>query len=646
MSSLLVRLNFLPFLILFFFFYLSGSAENKEFTECRNRFPEENAVYVKKKESANIFFDKEGNLSVYSDNYEEMILLTEKVSQYAEKAIPFSSFSEIQNLKASTLVPKGNNYKKVEVRNITTRNNTSDGIFYDDNKIMNLVYPLVQPGARIVLSYRELLKEPHFFGAFYFSSFAPTLESEYTVTLPKTVKIRFKLFNISEKDLETSKTETKTSVTYTWKAKNVSKFHIETNSPNIKYFEPHLIIYIEEYVNDGKTQKLLSGPSDLYKWYMKMMQEVNAKESADIKLLVDSITKGVAADEEKVKRIFYWVQDHIQYVAFEDGLGGFVPRQASAICSQRYGDCKDMASLMQYMLKLSGVKAHVAWIGTRDLPYSYSEVPTPFSDNHMIAAYKKDGKVYFLDGTCKNLLFGLPSPMIQGKEALLSISDSVFEIIKVPEVPKEVNYTTDTTFIKIEGNRLKGKGSLRTSGFSKLRLDMTLDHLTETEKIRFFKQYLDKGNNKFHVDTCFYRNLKEREKELILNYEFNLPDYINENKEELYLNMHLNKNLQGRLIEDKRQTPYEFEYKTLEKHTDIAEIPKGYTVSYLPRNSSFSNKLFGYEIKYRQEGNKVFADKTIYIDCLLLNNDAFSEWNQMVKSLSKAYNESIIFSKK
>ena len=74
-------------------------------------------------------------------------------------------------------------------------------------------------------------------------------------------------------------------------------------------------------------------------------------------------------DEAKARRIYKWVQQNIKYVAFEDGMEGFIPRDASLVCSRRYGDCKDMASILTKMLQYSGVEACFVWIGTRSLPY-------------------------------------------------------------------------------------------------------------------------------------------------------------------------------------------------------------------------------------------------------------------------------------
>ncbi|RZK99397.1 MAG: hypothetical protein EOO89_31150, partial [Pedobacter sp.] len=113
-----------------------------------------------------------------------------------------------------------------------------------------------------------------------------------------------------------------------------------------------------------------------------------------LKSIVDSIITGVTTTKEKTKRIYNWVQDHVKYVAFEDGYGGFIPRDANLVCDRRFGDCKDMANLLVKMLNMAGVSAHHTWIGTRDIPYSYNQIPTTNVDNHMIAVFNDNGNVY------------------------------------------------------------------------------------------------------------------------------------------------------------------------------------------------------------------------------------------------------------
>src|SRR5581483_12039727 len=103
--------------------------------------------------------------------------------------------------------------------------------------------------------------------------------------------------------------------------------------------------------------------------------------------ITDSLVANQPTELAKVKSIYYWVINNIKYVAFEDGMQGYIPRQADSICMKRYGDCKDMASIITAMLSVAKIPSYLTWIGTRDIPYSYDDVPLPMADNHMIATY-------------------------------------------------------------------------------------------------------------------------------------------------------------------------------------------------------------------------------------------------------------------
>jgi len=97
-----------------------------------------------------------------------------------------------------------------------------------------------------------------------------------------------------------------------------------------------------------------------------------------------------------------------------------------------------MASLLTAMLNISGVKAKFVWIGTRNIPYTYTEVPLPITDNHMnkCCIYLITNG-YSLTPTDPNCIFGFPSSAIQGKQALISIDADKYELVKVPVVAAE-----------------------------------------------------------------------------------------------------------------------------------------------------------------------------------------------------------------
>ncbi len=141
-------------------------------------------------------------------------------------------------------------------------------------------------------------------------------------------------------------------------------------------------------------------------------------ETSSLKQQVTSLTNGKKSDEEKIKAIYYWVQDNIRYIAYEDGFSGYVPAKAQDVFAEKYGDCKGMANLLTENAEDRRLWCTLTWIGTRHIPYDHS-VPVMCVDNHAITTLYFKGKEYFLDGTEKYAPFGEDAFRIQGKSALI-----------------------------------------------------------------------------------------------------------------------------------------------------------------------------------------------------------------------------------
>ncbi len=605
-------------------------------------FPDNNAVITEIKEEMMIDI-KDSGLAMTGLNSFEIVYLNDRVKDLAGKEIYCSDFCEVSNIKAQTITSDKNGGRVMMVRDFFKKDDFGKGIFYGSGKKIEFLFPGVTEGARSFVTYKQKIRDPHFLTPFYFGSYAPVVSSEYSITFPKEVKIKAKLYGSDTSNIKFTVTHKNKYTTYTWKANLVPEYDFEEDAPPYSSFAPHVIISIEEYIYDGKTIKVLGDIDDLYSWYSTLTAKVNVKEDSVLKAVVDSLCKGVSDDKEKARRIFYWVQDKIKYVAFEAGLEGFVPRNAALVCSRRYGDCKDMASILTNMMKFAGIKTHLTWIGTRDIPYSYYDVPLPITDNHMIACAEIHGEKLFFDATGRCTPYGFPTAMIQGKEALVGSPEGHWEVIKIPIVEQEKNRMTDTINVAIENKIMKGTGKAVFSGYRKLDVYYRKFNKSKDEADDAIKSFISKGNNKFNVTNFSYTGLEDRDQDLTINYEYTLPDYAQVVNDAIYINLNLNKSYKDNEINlVKRKNDLESEYKYMSSYVTKLEIPKGYSIKYLPPNNSFKDDEFGYDITYIQKGDFIYCDKKIYMNHLLLKKSKFETWNKMTKQLSKDYKEVVV----
>jgi len=614
----------------------------QDVNELARQYPDEIAIYLKKKRS--IFLDIQADsLTINTENYSEMLYLKDNANLYAERDIYYSGMLKVSDVDARCMIPKENGtLKTIKVTNFVDQDVQERGIFFNDSRVKKFIYPSLQKGAKSSLFYKETYLEPRLFGPFFFSAEALSLSSELSVTYNNKIEIGYKVLGVEESALEKSEVKKGNKIITTWKMKNVPRLERDANAPNIRYYAPQIIVYIKAiHLKKGVVQ-YSSSYKDLYQWTYNLVKGINQNSEKELKGFVDSLLTGAKSDLEKSKKIFYWVQDNIRYIAFEDGYGGFIPRDADRVYHKRYGDCKDMANIIVLMHKLAGIPAYLTLIGSRDIPYAVSEIPSSCNFNHMIATVKLGDHYYFLDATGKYQVHGQPTSMIQDKEGLLVMGKDSCMVLKVPTIEKSKNRITDTVYVDFEKNNLKGKGRRHIEGYPKISFAHVFDNLEEDDQVDYFNSFLSKGNNKCKITNPVVLNAFEREQPTVIKFDFKVEDYSLKSGKEVFVNLNLDKDLASLNFESSnRKTDYEKDYKYEMTDVVVFNIPKGHKVNYIPENKKVHEKDFGFDIKYELKKDKLIYTKKIYLDFLILKKEQFPEWNKMIKELNKAYKENI-----
>ena len=157
------------------------------------------------------------------------------------------------------------------------------------------------------------------------------------------------------------------------------------------------------------------------------------------------------------------------------------------------------------------------------------------------------------------------------------------------------------------------------------------------------KKLISRGNNKFSVSEYDIQNLENRDQPIEMNYKFFINDYFNKSGDEIYINLNLDKSFYNDLIDTaKRVLPIENDYKYTNEQNAVFYLPEEYEIEYLPENQSYKNDVFGFDIRYRAEADKIVVNKIFYVNYLILEPAHFKEWNEAIKRLSAAYRDVLI----
>lgn len=629
---------------------LPCAAQDNDMKAVAAKYPHENAIIWN--HSEHVIFDfEEGALMAKSDVSEETLLLTDEATRYyTTGTIYHSSFHKLDKWQAATLVPDDRkDYRTIKTTESKTTRSEDESVFYDDTNETRITFGSLTKFARTQLNYTVAHTDVHFLPGFYFQSGVPIREASFKVTVPKGVKLKYIVKGMNQQWIKMEKEESRSETTYSWTATNVPKVKTYDDGPSASYYIPHVLIYVESYQHKSQdtATMVFSKVEDLYRYYYPFVKKINSKPNDSLTKLVAEVTRGATSDRDKAERIYHWVQQNIRYIAFEDGMGGFIPREAAAVCSRKFGDCKDMSSLLVAMCRTAGLDAYFTWIGTRRKPYIYAEVPLPIVDDHMICTVKLGNDYIFMDGTDPIIPFGTPPSGLQGKEALIGIDKKDFKVIKVPEMDHDLNLVTDSTHVALVGNTMKGSVDISYKGYAAWRIAGILQYRNENEMKDAMQSITRRGSNKYLQTDFNYKTGQTAAKDMNLHSEFTLSDYARNIDKEWYVNLNLQRTYEDEHADiAERRIPIVFSYKNKIRQVVVMDIPQGYKVTYLPADKSEKVPgLWSYKLAYKQTGKQVTLTKEYELFTMNITPDQFKDHNKLVEGLKNEYKESIVLTK-
>jgi len=628
------------------FIGLNAQPNNYDLQTISNKYKGQDAVMVTSKDNLFVDFDENGKIQIKNKHLHEIYYLTSNTKMYDDDYISYSSFNKVSDIKAILYDYNGKSFKKRVIENIVKADDFSNNVFYEESKNERVVFPQLTQGSLTSISYLENFEDAHLMQNIYFlSSYIPVDKAEVSIVFPENITIKYKIFNDNGK-INFKEEHLGKMIKYSWTSENIEKYNRREEDFSITYYEPHIGIYISDYTYKNKKTEVLKDVDALYKWKYENLKTINKDTVPALKKLVDSLCVGKKTQLEKAKAIFYWVQSNIKYVAFEGGYAGFIPREAKDIFNNRYGDCKDMSSIQTKMYDYAGIESHLVSIGTRDIPYSFYELPTENVDNHMIAVVFIDGKHYFADGTAYFIALDFPSDAIQGKEALIFKGEN-YSIEKVPEIAKEKSQYIDTIHLSFNADTLKGVSTELHTGYLNFNLNILLLRTPKNKWKETLSEQLNRGSNKYKMESITVDSI-DRDLPLKLHTTFSIPNYVKKAGNSYYVNLNLDRSFQNEKIDTSKQKfDKKINFKHILTYTTSLDVPVGFNVSKIPAFSNFENPEFRLNAKYNydEKTRKIIYNFTMFIDALAIKPTRFNDWNAMIKKLGEVYSQVVVLEK-
>lgn len=615
----------------------SLSAQTISIDSIRKVFPNDDIINLKEKVDIVYSLNDKKELIIKETRNVKLLVLDEDMVNISQLEIGFDEFStsDFINGRIYTINRQGRMEEVLEnlkLRNTIDRDYFISNIFFSDYKLK--IIPLLstlKENTVIDYTYETVYRDPKFLTSIMPTDGYSVASFEVNITTPDFVQADatlhgyFENFNKKDTVVGTNTIKTYTLTNYQQPKRN------RLSTP-FAYYYPHLIIHTKSYQKNGITVPVIETTQDLYNWYASLIDELKPDKSS-IKQLSSSITSGLSRPEDKIQAIFQWVQENITYVAFEDGIAGFKPDEAQRVIQLKYGDCKGMGNLLYELLKAEGFDARHCWIGTKHKPYSYS-TPSLTVDNHMVCALRFNGKLYILDGTGKDFKWNVIPPHLEGKEALIGIDKSKFEIVKLPVSNAKDNVIKIDLNVDLAPQAHNVQGSIILTGHH-LETFASMKRSIPTErKDRAMENFID-----YIFDNAFIiSEAKAIETKDGVRIEFKGKDagLILQNQQMMAVALPKLYTLPMIQVDAKKSTPIEVEF------------PQGVEIKINISNGNFpaakkieeADDYKGIEqsLKVQYTGNdKAQINYKFYIDQYLYMRDEVSKWNQFSSDYFNKY---------
>lgn len=326
------------------------------------------------------------------------------VREAAQTSIAYStSLQQLEVLQAQVITPDG---KTIDV--------PASAIFeqapyasqaapsFGDLKVRTLVFPQVTPGSRLIVRTRLTQHKPLLPGQFsmleFVSPHSQRQDFVFTVTAPASLPL-----TVQNIDLDESRAVLPDGrVRLRFSGANGNAVAPDAGSVLRRDYSPRVAL---STAADGAA---------LAQAY-RTLTLGSTEPTAQVRALAEQLTAGLSEPRAQAKALYDWVRQNIRYVNIVLERGGLVPRPLDSILANRYGDCKDHASLLSALLQARGIDSTQVLVNAGNA-YWMPEPGMVEAFNHMIVYLP--GQDLYLDSTAQYAAFGELPPQDTGKTVL------------------------------------------------------------------------------------------------------------------------------------------------------------------------------------------------------------------------------------
>ena len=314
---------------------------------------------------------------------------------------------------------------------------------YSDGKRLSAPFPAIAQGVVVEEEYIERETEPFFasghVGAVSFGrEDAPVEHSHLVFEAPASLPLRTETLLLP--GLKPMRAEANGRVTLTFDQGRLEG--LEQREP---YLPPDFARIPEVRFSTGKSWQAMATD------YSKIVD--GHADPAAVQAIVDKLIAGKTTRADKEGAIVEYLDQEVRYTGIEFGEAALVPRDPAETLKQKYGDCKDKATLLVTMLRAAGISSYVALLNAESRMDVPAELPGMGMFDHAIVyvpAGPADAALW-IDATDQYARLGQLPIDDQGRLALIARPETT-ALAKTPESTSKDNVLLEYREIVLSEN--------------------------------------------------------------------------------------------------------------------------------------------------------------------------------------------------
>jgi hypothetical protein len=489
-----------------------------------------------------------------------------------------------------------------------------NGELFSDHRMKVMDIPAPDPGNLIGYEVEQEGRPYVLQDEWTFQETLPVALSRYTLQLPQGWEYKAVWVNHPEISPVSSG-----SNQWTWEIRDVPEIRPEEAMP--PWHGVAGVMLVALLPPGGAAHGFLTWP-EMGAWQNGLLQG-REDASPEIKQKVAELTANSPTPKAKMLALANFMQQDIRYVGIWLGIGGWQPHAASQVFSNRYGDCKDKATLLSVMLREVGIQSYYVVINSERGAVTPSVPPQMGLFDHVILAIRlpddatdprfvatiqdpKLGKLLIFDPTDELTPFGLLNGFLQASYALLVTPDGG-ELVQMPQLPPSTSgiFRTANLTLDTQG-ALRGEVQDERTGDAAWWIRGELRSLDkDSDRIKPVERLMSHSIGSFTITKATMSNLKDSAQPFTYNWSFVALDYAKPAGNLLLVRPRVIGEDSSGLLETKepRKYPVEFEGPRHDRDTYEIKLPPGYEVDELPPATDVEYPFGSYHSKTTAEGN-------------------------------------------